>query len=147
MKNLKFKLLSLGVLVIIVMPSTPTFATTNTGTSNTSKSITISNKVNVSSNIASIVKPEVNWWGPNGGPDAGEIIDEGGVLQLGDEGKAVHDIQQALIYKGYSVSNDGIYGPQTKAAVKQFQTDVTNSGHYLEEDGIVGSDTLKFLMP
>lgn len=57
----------------------------------------------------------------------------------GSSGDDVKTIQTALIASGYSVGTagiDGIFGPDTEAAVKQFQTD-----HGLTVDGIVGPET------
>lgn len=73
------------------MSATPVLAATNIGTSNNSFKSTIT------------MKPDVNSWGPDGGPSAEEIIDEGGVLQIGDEGKVVHEIQEVLINKVLSI--------------------------------------------
>ena len=54
------------------------------------------------------------------------------VLQKGSEGRAVHLVQMALLDLGYKLplstgkknySPDGIYGEETKQAVKKFQQD------------------------
>ena len=56
-------------------------------------------------------------------------------LKIGSSGDSVKWLQWQLKDKGYSITVDGIFGPKTEAAVKQFQTDVF-------VDGIVGNDTL-----
>ena len=48
------------------------------------------------------------------------------ILQYGDTGNAVTDIQQRLMYLDFSVGdemNDGIFGPNTKSGVISFQRD------------------------
>ncbi|MBD2326580.1 peptidoglycan-binding protein [Alkalinema sp. FACHB-956] len=56
-------------------------------------------------------------------------------LQIGDRNEAVTTLQQQLAQLGfYSGSIDGIFGPQTQAAVQQLQRTVS-----LPEDGMVGS--------
>lgn len=49
-------------------------------------------------------------------------------------------IQQALQSFGYKVAADGVYGPKTEAAVREFQLD-----HHLWVDGIVGPVTARAL--
>ena len=56
------------------------------------------------------------------------------LLKMGDRGDSVKWLQWQLNDKGYSLNIDGIFGPKTEAAVKQFQMDVF-------VDGIVGNDT------
>lgn len=56
----------------------------------------------------------------------------GGIVDKGDKGSLVAAIQKLL----GGIKADGVFGPQTEAAVKQFQT---NRG--LEVDGIVGKKT------
>jgi len=57
------------------------------------------------------------------------------------------DIQQLLINRGYSIKADGIYGPATKEAVKNFQRrcNDNNPSELLVVDGIVGPLTLEKL--
>ena len=60
-------------------------------------------------------------------------------LKTGSKGTDVKKVQEALINAGYSVGNagaDGIYGPDTTAAVRQYQTD-----NGLAVDGIAGKNT------
>jgi len=54
-------------------------------------------------------------------------------LYRGSTGQAVSDLQGLLASAGYSVANDGIYGPATEAAVRSFQI---SAG--LTVDGIYG---------
>ena len=62
-------------------------------------------------------------------PDPAPIDPNNGekpVLKKGDRGDAVKEAQTKLIKKGYSCGStgaDGIFGKNTEAAVKQFQTD------------------------
>ena len=62
-------------------------------------------------------------------------------VTIGSQGDTVREIQKALKYNGYYNGEiDGIFGENTKAAVKNFQRD---SG--LTADGIVGDKTMKAL--
>lgn len=68
-------------------------------------------------------------------------LPEDTTLQSGDEGDSVQLLQQALAALGYEVgSADGVFGPGTEEAVKQFQAD---SG--LDADGVAGPATLAAL--
>jgi peptidoglycan hydrolase-like protein with peptidoglycan-binding domain len=58
------------------------------------------------------------------------------VLRQGSNGGAVKILQLTLNSKGYALVGDGIFGPATDRAVRQFQS---NSG--LQADGIVGPQT------
>ncbi len=63
-------------------------------------------------------------------------------VQQGSHGQAVRAVQKLLNDKfGYSLSVDGIFGPDTNAAVKDFQTD-----HGIGVDGIVGPISWRFLI-
>ena len=60
-------------------------------------------------------------------------------LQYGDQGTAVTDMQQHLMYLDFSVGprmDDGIFGPYTKKGVESFQRD-----HDLSINGVFDSDT------
>jgi nucleoid-associated protein YgaU len=57
-------------------------------------------------------------------------------LKKGSKGEAVKGLQNALRVRSHHVGIDGIFGPATEAAVRQFQRDAG-----LAEDGIVGPDT------
>jgi peptidoglycan hydrolase-like protein with peptidoglycan-binding domain len=62
-------------------------------------------------------------------------------LQSGDEGGSVELLQQALAALGYEVGTpDGVFGPGTEEAVKQFQADTG-----LDADGVAGPATLSAL--
>mgnify|MGYP000146379519 FL=1 len=55
-------------------------------------------------------------------------------LQYGDKGKSVTAVQQQLIKHGYNATDkNGVYGKETKWAVRLFQQD-----RGLPVDGIVG---------
>ena len=62
------------------------------------------------------------------------------VLRLGDSGTAVVELQNKLRSLGAKIGADGKFGPQTEAAVKDFQTEKG-----LTVDGIVGPKTWKAL--
>jgi peptidoglycan hydrolase-like protein with peptidoglycan-binding domain len=58
------------------------------------------------------------------------------LLRDGSSGNSVKQLQQMLNAAGYHVAVDGVFGPQTEAAVRQFQ-----QAHHLQVDGIVGPQT------
>jgi hypothetical protein len=58
------------------------------------------------------------------------------VVKSGSNGHPIKTLQYLLRARGHSVVVDGVFGPQTEAAVKAFQ-----GGHGLAADGIVGSLT------
>ena len=58
------------------------------------------------------------------------------VLRRGDRGPAVAELQEMLLLKA-----DGIFGPRTQRAVREFQADQD-----LKRDGIVGSKTWRALL-
>jgi hypothetical protein len=58
------------------------------------------------------------------------------LLKLGAKGDAVRELQQALARHGHPLSQDGVFGLKTDAAVRSFQR-----RHGLVEDGIVGVQT------
>jgi hypothetical protein len=110
--------------------------------------LTISNS---SSSLVSnsVVTPAFNY-GPMGGPSIETIVyDEGGLVQNGDVGYAVWELQgylnQVAGDDGYHIiTQDGYFGNDTLGAVKAFQTwydDVLKVAHQLYIDGIVGSQT------
>lgn len=57
-------------------------------------------------------------------------------VQQGSSGEKVYSIQLLLQARGYSLSIDGNFGPQTASTVRSFQ-----SSHSLGVDGIVGPQT------
>lgn len=61
-------------------------------------------------------------------------------IRRGDRGEDVKRVQKALQRFGFDVDDDGIFGRQTEAAVKEFQR---RNG--LDDDGAVGPKTLKAL--
>lgn len=66
-------------------------------------------------------------------------INNTGVLKLGDSGDAVTKLQSNLASLGFSPGTiDGIFGPNTEAAVRGFQ-----SAYGITIDGIAGPQTLK----
>ena len=68
-------------------------------------------------------------------------LSDDGVLRPGDEGEAVETLQNDLTALGYPVETiDGKYGPQTSAAVSDFQAD-----YGLTVDGKAGPQTLQLL--
>ncbi|MFC6732557.1 peptidoglycan-binding protein [Haladaptatus sp. DYSN1] len=55
---------------------------------------------------------------------------------------ATYGVQHHLKYgQGYSIAVDGYYGPETKGAVEDFQS---NAG--IRVDGVIGHDTWQALM-
>ncbi|HAX77132.1 MAG TPA: peptidoglycan-binding protein [Cyanobacteria bacterium UBA11372] len=62
-------------------------------------------------------------------------------LKLGSKGEAVKYLQEILIYYGYKLKVDGIFGAKTEVAVKQFQ-----KSRKLKVDGIVGPATWSALL-
>lgn len=62
------------------------------------------------------------------------------ILKKGMRGEEVRQLQQDLQDLGYPIGVDGIFGPETKSVVQQFQTD-----EGLEADGIVGPKTFAAL--
>jgi hypothetical protein len=89
-----------------------------------------------------------NYFGKNLGVDrcAKEVSDlfYSKFLFKGCTGNAVQDIQNMMLEKakkfGIKIKADGIFGQQTKDAVKLFQE---KAG--IKSDGVVGGDTLSFL--
>ena len=63
------------------------------------------------------------------------------VVHVGQQGHPVKTLQLLLRARGYSIAVDGVFGPQTDAAVKAFQT---SKG--VPANGIVDADTWKALI-
>lgn len=61
-------------------------------------------------------------------------------LRRRSAGKAVRELQDLLAAAGYWVSSDGIFGPQTEAAVRDVQR-----ARSLDVDGVAGPKTLEAL--
>ena len=57
-------------------------------------------------------------------------------LERGSSGSSVRTLQHALVAAGYELDVDGVFGGDTDAAVRHFQ-----SANDLSADGIVGPDT------
>lgn len=73
----------------------------------------------------------------------GWITDEvilGGKQKIRDTGAPVRKIQEHLVLQGYPISIDGIYGPETERAVKEFQKEAN-----INVTGIVGAMTWAIL--
>lgn len=71
-----------------------------------------------------------------GGVDAETVVDS--TLRNGCAGEAVEELQKKLIQLRYDCGGvDGIFGSQTEAAVKKFQSDAK-----ITVDGIVGDETV-----
>ncbi|HHY75496.1 MAG TPA: polysaccharide deacetylase family protein [Firmicutes bacterium] len=74
------------------------------------------------------------------GSDLSSLFSSGRLIRRGDRGDLVRLLQEALAACGYRVSADGVFGPQTESAVKEFQR---QSGLYV--DGVAGPKTLAAL--
>lgn len=61
-------------------------------------------------------------------------------LRLGSQGTHVHTVQNRLRQRGWKISVDGDFGPETDRVVRAFQTE-----KHLDSDGIVGRLTWKAL--
>jgi peptidoglycan hydrolase-like protein with peptidoglycan-binding domain len=78
---------------------------------------------------------------------ADAVYNYNGYLQNGDSGAEVKAIQQRLGFKGDDL--DGVYGPQTQAAVEAYQNQWNNTHQNAEGfkpigvDGVVGQQTAK----
>jgi len=69
-------------------------------------------------------------------PSSSETAIQADVLRAGDRGQDVENLQQDLIYAGYPVADDGIFGTETENAVTSFQ-----QSQGLQADGIAGPAT------
>ena len=76
------------------------------------------------------------------GPNTWSALIQGAQVTQGNNGDAVKAVQNLLQAKyGYSLTVDGIFGPQTNDAVRDFQADKK-----LSVDGIVGPKTWQALI-
>lgn len=78
--------------------------------------------------------------------DGGEVVPAGNpykrtdnIMKSGSKGESVKWLQYVLNEKGYNIKIDGIYGPKTTEAVKDYQTKVF-------ADGICGPLTIDMLI-
>jgi peptidoglycan hydrolase-like protein with peptidoglycan-binding domain len=73
-----------------------------------------------------------------------DVYDNRQLIRRGNTGTAVRLIQQSLMAQGYNLNtyrDDGIFGGETEAAVRQFQIDTGA----VKLDGIVGPETMQLL--
>ncbi|ASN06209.1 C40 family peptidase [Virgibacillus necropolis] len=68
------------------------------------------------------------------------VTDHSNLILAGNRGEAVTNVQSALNDHGYDLESDGIFGPKTDNAVRDFQ-----QANSLLIDGIVGPETKKAL--
>ena len=68
--------------------------------------------------------------------EGGKLVQSNLTVHKGNRGADVTALQTALEGLGYTLTVDGIFGSQTDAALKQFQT-----AHGLEADGVCGAIT------
>lgn len=72
--------------------------------------------------------------------DLSALFSSTGLIRRGDKNDRVRYLQEALHACGYNVSPDGVFGPLTESAVREFQRD---RGLYV--DGIAGPATIREL--
>lgn len=142
MKNLKIKMLSLGVLSTIIISSTPVFAATSTTSASKSENKII-NAISKDKKATISDKKTLLGYSSYDTRTIQQVLDDGDVVKYGDYGLAVKTVQHYLNGCGYSVNEDGKFGTSTKNAVMRFQG---NQGGYLDVDGIVGKDTWRYLV-
>ncbi len=65
---------------------------------------------------------------------------QGAILRRGHRGDAVRELQRLLASRGFVVAQDGLYGPGTESAVREYQEE-----RGLQADGVAGSVTLASL--
>ncbi|WP_205694257.1 peptidoglycan-binding domain-containing protein [Clostridium manihotivorum] len=120
------KIIATGTLVVSLLASaTPTFAATRNS--------------DLKEAPTAIMTPQFVDWSTS----ASTIIARGGVIQKGDQGLSVRQVQIALNnYGHYGLSTDGIFGTATENAVRQFQFADPN---IVQVDGIVGSESWNVL--
>jgi Putative peptidoglycan binding domain len=137
LKNLRIKLLTLGVLATVVMSSTLAFAASSTVVP--TKTITASNTLTAAT-AASYNSTnylwEYNYYAPEGRP----------ILYMGVNNPSLNaGLQRYLNAEGFNAGTvDGIFGAQTKAAVIRLQNCTSFKGFglsTLSPDGQVGPYT------
>lgn len=103
-------------------------------------------------NTANVPTPDFNY-GPNGGPGLYTILyPMGGVVQEGDVGYSVQEVQHDLVVLGETLDIDGYFGDSTYIGVEAFQnvynSDFGATRGYITVDEKVGKQTytaLQFL--
>jgi hypothetical protein len=157
MKNLRIKLLTLGVLATVTMSSMPVFAATNTETTNaitststsTSKTPTIPGTIKTASTAyaSTAYATKLYFITPNGmlGVKGSDGFDVAFSINSYDalvgygyttSGNFVHALQLALNHYGYGLDVDSQFGTNTYNALVDFQ-----GRHSLTKDGICGPST------
>jgi hypothetical protein len=117
MKKLRF--IAIALVSVLMLSSVALVSAATPPTSATSANTNSINEGIVSSGLGTVT-PDFNY-GPTGGPSAEQIISSGGVIQIGDVGAAVEEIQSDLNYISshlelsnvYAGSVDGYFGSQT----------------------------------
>lgn len=75
-------------------------------------------------------------------PAAGAGLGLGdGLLGKGNAGPEVKQLQELLNDQGYDLKTDGIFGPKTEEALKDFQAKQGDKGNQIAVDGVVGPET------
>lgn len=133
MKNMKFKALSLSILSIVIISSNTVFAATDANDVNNDSNISYRSVFSESNNQETI---EPLTHDPNVDLGFWDAVDTGGIIQTGNAGLAVKQLQFLLRWQGYKVNLDGKFGTQTYNAVKSFQ-----EKNKLIQDGKVGKAT------
>lgn len=70
-------------------------------------------------------------------PTLKQAAEDGKYLEQGHRGESVRHLQDMLKSRGYNIEVDGHFGPQTEAAIRDFQ-----GKNNLKVDGLVGPQTL-----
>ncbi|URZ07572.1 peptidoglycan-binding domain-containing protein [Clostridium felsineum] len=142
MKNLKLKALSLGI-VSTVLISSSAFAATPASNFPTHPITVASPTATTKSNVFASSRTYGTSFGRY--MTAQQVIDRGGVIQEGDTGEPVAQIQRIL-----GITDDGIFGSQTRDAVRRFQLNQdkinrANNQPIIAPDGIVGPQTWAYM--
>lgn len=87
--------------------------------------------------VATATAPSIDPTAPDDGATVEAQVAAGDVLETGDDGVAVRDLQRRLARLGYGVAIDGQFGPSTTTTVQRFQGD-----HSVAATGRVGPTTL-----
>lgn len=158
MFNKKTKILCSAILSTMIISSTPVFAASITNTQNNKVNVisagtsTITSTQNSKTNVTntnfansniSVKSGTINPLFTDWNTPIWTIVGRGGVLQQGDVGLSVEQLQFLLRWRGYSISRDGIFGSQTKTSVLYWQS---NHKQQLTVDGIVGINTFNSLL-